>query len=79
MALSDLPITWVRTRVVPEPLRAIIRCCTGGPPDLANSKCTRTQSPNGQIIEIVKLKGGLDGLAQQHLDRFIESFPIERI
>jgi hypothetical protein len=48
-----------------------------GPPNLANSKCTRRLTPNGGLMEIVTLDGDADALAEGDLERFIASFPIE--
>ena len=65
-------------------LCALIRA-TFGTADLATSKCTRTLNKDLFLTEIVELSdghgslGGRDGLSDQDLVRWIESFPIEML
>lgn len=59
-----------------EVFRVLVRA-TCGPPNLANSTCTRTLGPNGHITELVTLDGGRDGLTDDDLDPFVSGFPIE--
>jgi hypothetical protein len=49
-----------------------------GAPNLAASTCTRTVCPKGHLTEVVHLNGSREGLTSQDLEKFIESFPIER-
>jgi len=46
---------------------------------LQNATCQRTLSANGLLTEVVRLKGSGDGLTDEDLDRFVESFPIEPV
>jgi uncharacterized protein with ParB-like and HNH nuclease domain len=45
---------------------------------LAKATCTRTIWPNGQLFEFVNLNGTDYGLSKEDLEKFIQSFPIER-
>lgn len=47
-----------------------------GPANLANSTCTRTLS-DGRLWEVVRLDGSSEGLTDDELDRFVQSFPIQ--
>ena len=44
---------------------------------LQNATCQRTLGANGSLVEAVRLNGSGDGLTDEDLDRFVESFPIE--
>jgi|HubBroStandDraft_4_1064222.scaffolds.fasta_scaffold156760_2 hypothetical protein len=59
-----------------ETLRVVVRCVCG-PSRLETSKCTRMLGRNGLLIEVVELDGGLEGLTDEDLARFITSFPVE--
>jgi hypothetical protein len=48
----------------------------GGPANLANSTCTRRLS-NGVLMEVVQLDGSREGVTDEELDRFVQSFPIQ--
>ncbi len=48
----------------------------GRPATLANTTCTRRLS-NGTLMEVVMLDGTREGLADEDLERFIQSCPIE--
>jgi hypothetical protein len=50
-----------------------------GPLNLAASKCKRMISENGILTEYVELDGIGDGLSREAMDRFVASFPVERI
>jgi len=58
--------------------RVVVRCVYG-PPDLAKYTCKRTICPNGQILEYVHLEGGREGLSDEALDAWVQTFPIERV
>jgi hypothetical protein len=47
------------------------------PLNLATSRCTRTLSPDGFLMEIVRLNGICTGLGEEELERFVASFPIQ--
>jgi hypothetical protein len=49
----------------------------GRPATLANTRCTRRLSSNGTLMETVWLDGTYEGLADEDLERFIQSCPIE--
>ncbi len=49
-----------------------------GPLDLSKATCSRTLWPDGQLMEIVNLYGNREGLSEQDLETFIQSFPVER-
>ena len=59
-----------------KPLRFVVSCI-GKPLDLSKATCRRTRLPNGQLMELVHLKGNRSGLSEEDLERFIQSFPIE--
>ncbi|HUA64163.1 MAG TPA: hypothetical protein VML19_35805 [Verrucomicrobiae bacterium] len=40
--------------------------------------CHRTLCADGSPIEVVRLNGMRDGLSDEQVDTFVESFPIER-
>ena len=65
-----------QSKVSREPFRVIVSRA-GEPLDLAKATCTRTLWPNGQLMEVVNLNGSRDGLTDEDLERFIQSFPIE--
>ena len=67
-----------RRAIAKEPIRVIIGSVCGEP-NLANSTCRRTLSANGQLTEVIYMNGGIDGFANEDLERFIASFPIERV
>ncbi len=46
---------------------------------LQNATCKRTLCANGLLMEVVRLNGSSDGLTDEDLDRFVESFPIEPV
>ena len=64
-----------QSRDFKEPLRIIVSQV--GPLDPAKATCTRTMWPNGRLMEIVNLHGTDEGLSQEDLESFIQSFPIE--
>ena len=55
-------------------IRLVLRGMTKAA-DLRTSTCTRTLG-NGMLTEVVVLDGSRDGLSDEQLERFIESFPI---
>ena len=65
------------SQVAHERFRVVVSHA-GEPLDLAKATCTRTIMPNGQLMEIVNLNGTDDGLSKEDLEKFIQSFPIER-
>ena len=46
---------------------------------LETSKCRRTLTASGSLTEVVRLDGIRGGLTDEELEKFVESFPIERI
>jgi hypothetical protein len=56
--------------------RWIVVVVGGRPANLANAKCIRRVS-NGVLMEVVQLDGNRDGLSEEQLNTFVESFPIE--
>lgn len=66
-----------QNQVAHERFRVVVSH-TGEPLDLAKATCTRTIMPNGQLMEIVNLNGTDYGLSKEDLEKFIQSFPIER-
>ena len=66
-----------RNQVSREPLRFVVSHA-GKPLDLSKATCTRTLWPDGHLFELVNLNGGDDGLREEDLERFIQSFPIEK-
>ena len=50
----------------------------GEPLDMTKATCTRTIWPNGQLFELVNLHGTDEGLSNEDLENFIQSFPLER-
>ena len=49
------------------------------PCDLSEATCSRRLWPDGQRMEIVTLDGAREGVSDRDLEKFIHSFPIERI
>ena len=45
--------------------------------DLSKATCSRRLFPDGQLMEFVHLHGGREGLSDEELERFIQSFPIQ--
>jgi len=56
-------------------LRVIASLVGGGPPDLANSECTRHVA-NGKLFEVVRIEGESEMLSPGELESFIGSFPV---
>jgi hypothetical protein len=46
---------------------------------LETSTCRGTLSAEGSLFEIVRLDGTKDSLSDTDLERFVESFPLERV
>ena len=61
-----------------EPLRSKrwVLTVLGRPATLANTRCTRRLHSNGTLMEVVTLDGTCEGLADDDLERFIQSCPI---
>ena len=62
-----------------DKVRECVRLVVGtiGPAEgLQNATCQRTLCANGCLTEVVRLNGSGDGLTEEDLDRFVESFPI---
>jgi hypothetical protein len=45
--------------------------------DLTRAACYHTRCANGSLMEVVYLNGSRDGISDEDLERFIESFPIK--
>jgi len=59
-------------------LRLLISLPWKGPANLATSTCKRSLNAAGGLIEVVDLDGGRDALSDDDLERFIDSFPVQR-
>jgi len=46
---------------------------------LETSRCRRMLNADGSLTEVVRLDGIRSGLTNAELDKFIQSFPVERI
>ena len=46
---------------------------------LETSKCRRTLTASGSLTEVVRLDGVRGGLTDEELEKFVQSFSIERI
>ena len=55
----------------------VVVSALGSPLNLAGSTCRRTLAADGSITELVHLDGCRDGLTDDELERFIQTFPIE--
>jgi hypothetical protein len=47
------------------------------PLNLSTSRCTRTLSTDGFLMEVVRLDGIRTGLGEEELERFVASFPVQ--
>jgi hypothetical protein len=54
----------------------VVRRSVCGEPNLANSTCTRRLGANGLLMEMVKIDGTMN---DEDLEKYIQSFPVERI
>ena len=45
--------------------------------DLTKATCSRMRCADGSLTEVVFLNGSRDGISDEDLERFIESFPIK--
>ena len=63
-------------RIFTQPLRIVVSQV--GPLDLSKATCTRTIWPNGHLMEIVNLHGTDVDLSKEDLEKFVQSFPVER-
>jgi hypothetical protein len=59
-------------------LRVVV-CNLGRALSLETSTCRRTRSANGVLTEIVRLDGARDGMTDEEMEKFVESFPVEMI
>jgi hypothetical protein len=59
-------------------LRVVV-CRMGRTLNLETSTCRPTLSANGVLTEIVRLDGTHAGLADEEMEKFVESFPVEMI
>ncbi|MEP7354739.1 MAG: hypothetical protein ABI824_16035 [Acidobacteriota bacterium] len=66
-----------RTQIAAKSSIRVVSRCVVGRANLATSKCWRTRCKSGALIELVQLDGGMEGLSDSDLDRFVASFPIE--
>ena len=46
---------------------------------LEASTCQRTLTVSGRLMEVVRLDGIRDGLSEEELEKFVQSFPVETI
>jgi hypothetical protein len=46
---------------------------------LETSTCRRTLTASGSVTEVVRLDGIRGGLTDAELEKFVQSFPVERI
>jgi len=46
---------------------------------LETSKCRRTLTVDGSLMEVVRLDGIRGALSDEDLEKFVQSFPVERI
>ena len=73
--LNKLEQVLVPAKVPQKRIRVLVDDM-GGPVDLTASTCTRTLR-RGTLLEIVELRGNGNGLSDEELESFIESFPIQ--
>jgi hypothetical protein len=75
--LQKLESVLGRTDAPPIPMRLVV-CNLGRALNLQTSKCTRMLG-NGWLTELVTLDGDRSQLSDEGLERFVASFPIERL
>jgi len=46
---------------------------------LETSRCRRTLTASGSLTEVVRLDGMRDALSDADLEKFVQSFPVEKI
>lgn len=66
-----------RTEAPRKTLRIVVRPVVGGHLDLQQCTCQRMLCTNGELMEVLNLNGGKDGLGAEELERWIASFPLE--
>jgi len=66
-------------RGTPRERLRVVTCGMDRAANLANATCKRTLCENGLLLEVVHLDGDRDGLTDEQLDKFVESFPIENL
>jgi hypothetical protein len=54
-------------------------CNLGRTLSLETSTCRRTFSADGVLTEMARLDGTRDGMTDEGKEKFVESFPVERI
>jgi hypothetical protein len=74
--LEMLESTWNGAKVPSQIIRIVVSNYAGSL-NLAKSKCQRTLSPNGLLMEIVNFDGNTDELKDQELEQFVEGFPVQ--
>ena len=56
----------------------IVVCRMDRPLSLETSRCRRTLTADGSLTEVVRLDGIRGGLTDDELEKFVQSFPVER-
>jgi hypothetical protein len=74
--LEKLESSWHGAKVPSQIIRIVVSNYAGSL-NLAKSKCQRTLSPNGLLMEIVNFDGNTDELKEQELAQFVECFPVQ--
>jgi len=66
-----------QSQVSRQPFRLVVSHA-GKPLDLTKATCTLTIWPNGQLFELVDLNGGDYGPEKEDLEKFVQSFAVEK-
>jgi len=57
----------------------IVVCRTDRALSLETARCQRTLTASGSLTEVVRLDGTRGALSDEDLEKFVQSFPVERI
>jgi hypothetical protein len=76
--LEKLESSWNAAKKPSQIIRIVVSNYAGSL-NLATSKCQRTLSANGLLMEIVNFDGNTDELKEQELEQFVEGFPVHSL
>jgi hypothetical protein len=75
--LNKLELVW-NTGKGPRSVFGVIVSAVAKPLNWETSKCTRTLSANGSLLEVLILDGNFRDVSAKELDQFVGRFPFSR-
>jgi hypothetical protein len=75
--LNKLELVW-NTAKAPRSVFRVIVSAIAKPLNWETSKCTRTLSANGSLLEVLILDGNCRDASEKEFDQFVARFPLTR-